>query len=113
MTARAEKYGISLEGSEYLPDSLANFIRETDPAATAYREMDPDRNPFFGKKILVLSGGSDPLVPWDASEEFVKGLVVGDKGVKNKMVQPGAGHEFTPEMLVEMVKFLVDQVLSK
>ncbi|THV02766.1 alpha/beta-hydrolase [Dendrothele bispora CBS 962.96] len=111
MTARAEKFGISLEGSEYLPDSLLDFIRGNDPASTAYREMDPNRNPFFGKKVLVLSGGNDPLVPWNASEEFVKGLVVGDKGVKKRMVQDGAGHEFTPEMLEEMAKFLVDEIL--
>ncbi|KAF5367053.1 hypothetical protein D9758_004056 [Tetrapyrgos nigripes] len=111
MTARAKKFGISLEGSEYLPDSLLDLIRRSDPAATAYREMDPSRNPFYGKKILVLSGGSDTLVPWTASEAFVENLVVGPEGLKKKMVQAGAGHEYTPEMLAEMARFLVADVL--
>lgn len=50
--------------------------------------------------------GADPLVPWNASEEFVEGLVVGPKGVKKVFVQPNTGHTCSTEMVKEMVEFL-------
>ncbi|KAF9267669.1 hypothetical protein L218DRAFT_919222 [Marasmius fiardii PR-910] len=112
MTERAERFGISLEGSEYLPDSILQLIRETDPVTTPFHRNDSS-NPFWGKKVLVLSGGSDTLVPWRASETFVKELAIGEKGYKEVFVEPGAGHEFTKEMEKKMIEFLGARVLKQ
>ncbi|KAK7051076.1 hypothetical protein VNI00_005188 [Paramarasmius palmivorus] len=110
MSERAQKFGISLEGSEYLPDSILTVIRNSDPAFTAYQRNDSS-NPFWGKKILVLSGGSDTLVPWNASEYIVAEIEVGEKGVKEVMVQPEAGHEYTKEMETKLIGFLLNKIL--
>ncbi|KAL0579990.1 hypothetical protein V5O48_001993 [Marasmius crinis-equi] len=112
MTERAEKFGISLEDSEYLPDSIASVIRESDPITTPFHRSDSS-NPFWGKKVLVLSGGSDPLVPWRASEYFVDQLKVGEKGLLKTFVEPEAGHEFTKEMQQKMIDFLLADVLNQ
>ncbi|KAK1233123.1 hypothetical protein PQX77_003763 [Marasmius sp. AFHP31] len=111
MTERAERFGISLEGTN-LPDSIIRIIRESDPVTTPYHRADSS-NPLWGKKILVLSGGSDTLVPWRASERFVKDLKVGEKGILSSFVQPEAGHEFTKEMEQRMIEFLVADVLDR
>ncbi|KAK0495303.1 Alpha/Beta hydrolase protein [Armillaria luteobubalina] len=105
MSARADKFGISLEKSSYLPDSLLALIQRSDPASTPYTSGNSS-NPFLGKKILVLSGADDLLVPWSASEPFVNGLVVGENGVKHVFVQEGAGHKCTPEMVQQLVEFV-------
>ncbi|KIK62359.1 hypothetical protein GYMLUDRAFT_242547 [Collybiopsis luxurians FD-317 M1] len=106
MTARAAKYGISLESaSKYLPESLLVLIREQAPPFTPYLVSDKS-NPFYGKKILVLSGAADTLVPWEASKAFVDSLNVGPAGIKKVIVQPETGHAFTPEMVKEISQFL-------
>ncbi|KAJ7573852.1 Alpha/Beta hydrolase protein [Mycena floridula] len=105
MTPRAAQYGISpLVGSKYLPDSLHQVILRSDPASQPYQAKD-STNPFFGKKILVLSGGSDSLVPWDASQSFVEGLQVGS-GVLKVVVEEGMGHNCSPLMIQEMASFV-------
>jgi len=86
------------------------LVRNEGPPSTPYFSEDSS-NPFFGKKILVLSGGADPLVPWTASQTFVERLVVGPKGVKKVVVQPDTGHTCTLEMVREMVEFLQMHVL--
>ncbi|KAK0223016.1 Alpha/Beta hydrolase protein [Armillaria fumosa] len=105
ISARADKFGISLEKSSYLPDSLLALIQRSDPASTEYTSGNSS-NPFLGKKILVLSGADDLLVPWSASEPFVNGLVVGENGVKRVFVQEGVGHKCTPEMVQQLVEFV-------
>ncbi|KIK46012.1 hypothetical protein CY34DRAFT_463591 [Suillus luteus UH-Slu-Lm8-n1] len=89
----------------YFPVSFQTYIRTHDLAQLAFRAKDAS-NPFFGKKVLVLSGKEDKLVPWAASAEFVEGLEVGDGGVKRVVVEEGAGHEWTEGMLKEANKFM-------
>ncbi|KAJ4479955.1 Alpha/Beta hydrolase protein [Lentinula aciculospora] len=111
ISERAAKHGISLDSaSKYFPESLLSLIREEGPPSTPYLEEGVS-NPFFGKNILVLSGGADPLVPWSASEGFVEGLTVGPHGYKKVVVQPDTGHTVTPEMIKEMIEFLREVVL--
>lgn len=105
ISGRAQANGISLDDRRYFPDSLRAQIVESDPVSTAYRINGPT-NPFLNKKILVLSGAVDPLVPWSASELFVEGLQVGDKGVKKVVIEAGAGHEVTPAAVKELVAFV-------
>ena len=87
------------------PDTLLSLIQCNDPASVPYLATDSS-NPFIGKKILVLAGAEDPLVPWSASQEFVQGLYLGENGVKEVVVQEGAKHETTPEMVQHLVRFV-------
>jgi predicted esterase len=68
-------------------------------------------NPFLGKRVLVLSGEIDRLVPWDASKEFVERLEVGQDGVKKVSLYRGVGHECTDEMVKEMAEFISNHCL--
>ncbi|TFK47756.1 hypothetical protein OE88DRAFT_1635843 [Heliocybe sulcata] len=96
-----------------VPATLLRLIQSQDPASTAYTASSPAENPYYGKKILVLSGQEDKLVPWTASNKFVGALVVGESGKKEVFLQPGAGHECTKEMLGKMVEFLAAEVLAQ
>ncbi|KAJ3817072.1 Alpha/Beta hydrolase protein [Lentinula raphanica] len=112
ISKRAEQFGISLDSaSKYFPESVLTLIKKEAPPATPYLVEDVS-NPFFGKKILVLSGAADPLVPWFASESFVEGLKVGPNGYKKVVVQPDTGHTVAPEMLKELAVFLEGVVLG-
>ncbi|KAG2139331.1 Alpha/Beta hydrolase protein [Suillus clintonianus] len=89
----------------YYPDSLKEYVGAHDPAQLPYRATDAS-NPFLGRKILVLSGANDTLVPWVATKEFVQGLEVGKEGIKRFVLQEGAGHECTPAMQREAGSFV-------
>ncbi|KAG1764184.1 Alpha/Beta hydrolase protein [Suillus placidus] len=89
----------------YFPTSFKTYIKTHDPAQLAYRAKDAS-NPFLGKRVLVLSGKEDKLVPWVASAEFVEGLEVGEGGVKRVVVEEGAGHECTSGMRREAGLFV-------
>ncbi|KAH9941352.1 Alpha/Beta hydrolase protein [Amylocystis lapponica] len=109
MQERAEKTSTKF-APPAVPDSLITLVKRDDPAFAPYTALDIS-NPFLGKKILVLSGAEDKLVPWHASEGFVENLSVGD-GVKKVFLQPGAGHECTPEMVKELSQFLWENALT-
>lgn len=92
----------------YVPNSLKALVERIDPARTAYDSFDAGKNPFWGKKIYVLSGANDKLVLWDWNEDFLRGLVVGEpSGQRGEMEglkihrRPGVGHEVTEEMVEE------------
>ncbi|THG99031.1 hypothetical protein EW026_g3238 [Hermanssonia centrifuga] len=114
ITARA-KYSHIPVSPPYFPPSLLSYIATHDPINTAYTASNSS-NPFLNKKILVLSGGSDPLVPFEHSRKFVEGLNVGwgkeQGGVKEVVVMDGVGHECTPEMVKLMANFLWEHSLS-
>jgi hypothetical protein len=107
---RAKLQGVSLEDPKFFPESLAKLIHNQDPAAMTYRVTDSQRNPFIGRRIFVMSGADDRLVPWSASKGFVDALDVGEQGIKRVFLQEGAGHECTSEMVVEMTKFIHEQL---
>ena len=109
ITKRAKYSHVPLEPPHF-PDSLRAYIARNDPARAPYTAEGPS-NPFFGKKVLVLSGGEDPLVPFVHSQEFVEKLNVGPQGVKKVVVAPGVGHECTPEMVVQMADFVFEHSL--
>lgn len=110
ITRRAKYSHIELVPPHF-PDSLRQYIKQNDPAQAPYTAAD-ESNPFLGKKVLVLSGGDDPLVPFSYAEEFVTNLNVGPKGVKEVMVAPGVGHECTPEMVKQMATFVWKHALQ-
>ncbi|KAJ7510274.1 Alpha/Beta hydrolase protein [Mycena galericulata] len=104
MEPRAQAQGISV-GPPHFPENLLKLIRAETLTALPYTTTD-EKNPFLGKKVLVLSGGSDPIVPWSASQKFVEGLEVGT-GDKKVIVFEDAGHEVTPAMVQAAVDYIL------
>lgn len=104
MHDRAKASGLEF-GPPILPDSLLELIKRESPVSTPVM----GRNPFFGKKILVLAGGKDELVPWVFSESFVEQIEVGEKGVKKVVVYPDVGHAFTASMEEDVANFVWEE----
>jgi len=100
MDGRAKASGLQF-GPPILPDSLLEVIKRESPVCAPAT----GRNSFFGKKILVLAGGKDKLVPWEFSESFVERIEVGEEGVKRVLVYPDVGHAFTPSMEEAVANF--------
>lgn len=94
----------------YIPNSLLDSIKRLDPSP--FSSSSDEKNHFLDKKVLVLSGEADPLVPWTASKPFVDSLNVGPSGVKKVIVAPGVGHEVTADMLRETAKFVWEEALT-
>ncbi|KAF8896490.1 Alpha/Beta hydrolase protein [Infundibulicybe gibba] len=109
ISGRARKNNLPVE-PPYIPTDLMNLIKRYDPASQPY-QVAGSANPFFGKRVLVLSGEIDTLVPWTASEKFVDELEVGAGGVKDIKLQAGVGHECTEKMVEEMCAFVIKEVL--
>ncbi|KAF8575436.1 alpha/beta-hydrolase [Ramaria rubella] len=104
MGPRAQASGLSV-APPHFPASFLEYIKTQDPSSTDPSSSDPRQNPFLNKHILVLSGAVDPVVPWIASEKFVRALQVGN-GTKKVIVEENAGHECTPYMVKELASFV-------
>ncbi|KAI9373237.1 hypothetical protein BJX61DRAFT_396473 [Aspergillus egyptiacus] len=74
-----------------------------------------------GKKILNLSGGADKLVPYHKGETFLTWLkqAIGPEGwfadgavTLEDIIDETAGHEVTPKMVDEAVRFIGDALAS-
>lgn len=70
-----------------------------------------------GKKLLMCTGGADKLVPWRCSEPFTKFFTTAAGGwykdsglVADNRVYPGVGHECSPDMVVDAVRFVCEVV---
>jgi predicted esterase len=96
----------------YFPTSLVKLVEREDPVACPHDKLDAS-NPFLNKKVLILSGADDKLVPWEASREFVERLEVGPHGLKKYTLHEGVGHECTREMLEELGDFVTAEYLKK
>lgn len=104
MHGRAKTSGLQF-GPPILPDSLLEVIKRESPVSTPAM----GRNPFFGKKLMVLAGGKDELVPWVFSESFVERIEVGEEGAKKVAVYPDVGHVFTASMEEDVVNFVWEE----
>ncbi|KAG8880977.1 hypothetical protein FRB97_000301 [Tulasnella sp. 331] len=104
MEERAKEAGMA-PGPPVIPKHLQAYITKHSPTSSGY-DIPSELNPFFNKDILVLSGAADNLVPWSHCKPFVDALVVGEKGRKRVVLQTGAGHELTPEMIAEAAEFV-------
>jgi pimeloyl-ACP methyl ester carboxylesterase len=126
-------------GSKSFPRAFYSVVEKYDPAGLIMRELDgvtiDDRlhepsdsekrkismaldRTLRGKRILLLSGGADKLVPYKCGEPFLNflqtaintyykhgGIVLQDR------VFDGVGHEICPEMVGELIRF-VDESLG-
>ncbi|GJJ08657.1 hypothetical protein Clacol_002876 [Clathrus columnatus] len=97
----------------YFPVALVNYIKKKDPASVNTTSLDSFENPYIGKRILVLSGGVDKVVPWVASQNFVDKLQVGSSGIKKVVLEETAGHECTSLMIKELAGFIWQHALKK
>ncbi|KAF4614061.1 hypothetical protein D9613_007674 [Agrocybe pediades] len=110
MEYRANTSNIPFE-PPYIPSGFSDAIKSSNPASGDYTSL-KNTNPFLGKKILVLSGQDDKLVPWTASKGFVELLEVGEEGLKEVVVQKGVGHECTKEMVERTAGFVEAELLK-
>lgn len=109
MRHRAAKSELPFE-PPYMPSSLLILLDRLDPDSANYTSTstsDASSNPYLGKKILVLHGEKDELVPWDCCRQFVEGLEVGSEGEKSIFIEEGRGHETSSAMVTELGKWLV------
>jgi len=111
ISMRAQEFKIPFQ-PPHVPQSLLSLIQSTDPANTLYTSLS-SLNPFLGKKILVISGGKDGIVPWSCSREFVEALEVGKEkgGRKEVVVFEEAGHELTRAMVERVFEFVREEML--
>lgn len=109
MQARAMRYSVSTEPPHF-PARLIETVAHKDPSTTPYDRLDAT-NPFLGKKILVMSGAADKLVPWEASRDFVERLEVGPGGVKKTVLLAEVGHKCTDSMLEALGRFVGKEYL--
>lgn len=110
MKQRAHKCAIPFE-APHVPKSLISLINKDDPASKDFKSLNSS-NPFFGKKILILSGKEDPLVPWSVNKSFVDALEVGPEGVKKVSVKEGVEHTCTDEMVDDAAAFIGQYLLK-
>lgn len=131
-TFSAADGGISFLGSADFPEALVGSVKKYDPKGILFGTRDVNPSPpdeekkrlrsllddkIKGKKFQILSGGKDKLVPYDKSKpflDFFKSAV--DTWYKDGCVSvednvyPEAGHEFSPEMMNDAVRFIVDVI---
>lgn len=129
-------------GSKDFPPSLLEAITQRDPAGLLLGELEgadshsrePSegekarlrpilRQKLAGKKLLVLSGGRDRLVPYQQSEPFLKWLkhaLDKDEGWFNDcgtevedILDPEARHEYSGSMRGETERWLCQVMTSK
>jgi len=131
--------GRNFRGSKDFPPSLLAAVEKYDPAGILLSRVDdPSRTPFTeeqvrlrsimaerlaGKKVLCLSGGKDRLVPYKQGEPFLtwlkKALDAKDGWFNDHeteledIVDPDAGHEFSPLMRKEAERWLCDLLAAE
>ena len=135
--------GATFLGSKDFPKGLIAAVKKYDPAGLLLREssslsneryeQEPSeqekdrlipllRGTLQGKRILLLSGGADRLVPYKCGEPFIKwlkraiapgGWFEDGKMVLEDIVFDGIGHQFSPGMVEEAVRFITQSQTSR
>lgn len=130
-------------GSKDFPQGLVDAVGKYDPAGLFmgqfpirtddnYTHPLSDRekrrliltmkNLLRGKRILNLAGGADKLVPYKLTVPFIRWLqdavapggLSGDGGtVVEDIVFDGVGHEMSPGMVNEVVRFVIESLVKK
>jgi predicted esterase len=105
MRERMAKIPIAF-GPPAVPSSMISLIAARAPPSTSFTSADPNANPFIGKKVLVLSGRRDRLVPHEPhTRAFLQKLELGPDGLKEHE-EYECGHELTPEMVARAAAFI-------
>ena len=133
--------GSDFIGSVDFPQGLKEAVETYDPAGLCLGDVsraddffagDPSpaeqarllpilKQSLQGKRILNLAGGADKLVPYKQGEPFYKWFkkAISPHGWLSEInvtfedfVFEGAGHETTPDMLEEAVRFIDESLES-
>ncbi|KAI1081496.1 hypothetical protein F5B20DRAFT_67394 [Whalleya microplaca] len=127
--------GASFLGSRDFPDALVAACGKYDPKGILFRTGDVPSLPISdveqtrlrplldarvpGKRLQVLSGDADKLVPYAAGAPFLDFFKDAadtwykDSGVSvEDIVYPGVAHTFTADMRKDAVRFILDTVAS-
>lgn len=129
MVHRAEKSRLpsfteGFIGSKDYPKSLEAAVGRNDPTGVLVKGKTEDQRRKLieerlgGKKVLILSGGADKLVPYSCSQPFIEMLERDGKGIVDvrNIVYEGVGHDCTEAMVAELVSFfsgILDEKGSK
>lgn len=92
MQGRAEALGGMTK--EMMPDALRKTVQRLDPKVANMK----------GKRVLILSGKKDKLVPFSKGESFVQELKSVASSVQVEIYE-GVGHKCTEAMINELSKF--------
>lgn len=105
MKKRAHNAGILFPPEDYtvFPESLSIELKIHDPIHNV--------NKFIGKNVLYLSGAEDRLVPSSHAKKFWLNLTELDPNNKVWIEEEGAGHELTPAMENNIVKYINDHII--
>ena len=129
---------VSFLHSKSFPRSLKLAVERYDPAGLILGQLDgvtidghlaepsdseKDKisrvldNTLQGKRILLLSGGADKLVPYKCGEPFLMFLksaittFYGHGGITlEDIVYPDVGHEISPDMVKELIRFVAESL---
>ncbi|KAH8893389.1 hypothetical protein GQ53DRAFT_112756 [Thozetella sp. PMI_491] len=131
-TFSAADNGASFLGSKDFPPALVEATKKFDPKALVFGTSpvadEPADRPrakqilngrIRGKRFLLCSGADDKLVPYRCTQPFAQWLVTAAKAwdvegifsVENN-VYPGVGHQFSPGMITDSIRFITDAVAS-
>lgn len=97
MSSRAEAFGGLTK--DMMPDSLRAVIHALDPKVENMK----------GKRILILSGKKDKLVPYDKGANFINNLQSVAQSVQTE-IYPGVGHRCTETMIEELSRFITREM---
>ena len=132
-TYKEEDGGKSFLGSKDFPPSVVEKCERLDPKGILFSTGEVPSPPISaseqerlrplldahvrGKRFLLCSGGDDKLVPYRCTKPFVDFFKDAaetwyrDGGVSiEDNVYPGRGHVFSPDMVTDAVRFIVDAV---
>ncbi|KAI1270670.1 hypothetical protein F5Y18DRAFT_369138 [Xylariaceae sp. FL1019] len=129
-----EDEGASFIGSKDFPESLVAMCKKFDAKGTLFGTGEVPKTPsaaekdrirpmldsrIKGKRIQILSGGADKLVPYKDGKDFLdffKDATSGWWKEGNVYVEdnlyPKVGHKFEDEMLKDATRFVLDTVKS-
>jgi len=80
----------------HLPQSFRQLLERTDPGSY-FRRTGEIPASLTRKHILVISGETDRLVPWSASEPFITRFNQESDRLQVEIFS-GIGHEYNPSM---------------
>ena len=127
--------GANFLGSDDFPSSLVDAVGKGDPAGLSLGTTpeknilrDPKsralqdllRKCIAGKKILVISGAADTLVPYSCAKPFMEMLknqiatddhLIMSKTQIEDVIFPNTGHTMSEQMVQRAVNFIIDKML--
>jgi hypothetical protein len=129
-TYKSHDSGASFLGSKHFPSALVESCKKHDPKAMFFG-TDPVHEPIpafeaetiekqlsdkiGAKEFLVCFGAKDELVPYRMSGPWLDWFKARIEKLRwpvwfEQVIVPGAGHEFSPEMVRRSVDFVCDSV---